>query len=396
MPADDPQVGEIWVLPNQPTLTTAGEGGTAVVALIVPGTGSSAARIELISELQGRRLHLSLRSFLLSWTFVRAIVPEQCYQHPCPNPAWFNQLGENGGDPYCLRHFDEGRRIYFWIPQDLRCPACQVESGLSLTTRYFDIYSCTQCRRDWIRIQPSGEPALVTLVMRGVRAIEDRGFTARLRLGSGVYDSMLRTVGSFGDPPQLQGVPIAVGGEVTTLHIIGRQPKEAVRGVQRLGGLNLVDSNHLPEFFPRSPESQESTNKTYTNTVAVTPRSEAPRDLSPGAKWWHKSRFDQVFIVDVSSDSAMFVKFRVEGVIQRLSLEAFMGEYQVERPTPPCQVSEEWHDSLENLVTVVELFDDAANVRSTDGVVYLLPYRQFPRWKKVERKSIYDRLNEDD
>jgi len=280
MPEDSPEIGEIWALPNLPSLTTSGEGGRAIIETI------EADRVQLISELQGRRLIFPLRSFLLTWTFVRKVVQinGRCSSIRCQNQAWFNQLGESGGDPYCFEHFIPNRRIYFWADDS----------------------------------QPS--------LSRGVR-----------QLG-------------------------------------------------RLGGVSRPDVV-LPD----------TAGKTFTNDAPVIPQADAPRNLSAGAKWWHKTRHELIYVVDVlNTPDGMGVRYSSGEVFERLPLSQFVETFQVERPTPHCQVEEEWVDSRDHVIRVVALEERGALVQGASGAKYLLPYHQFARWKKIERRTVYDRLVEDD
>jgi hypothetical protein len=47
------------------------------------------------------------------------------------------------------------------------------------------------------------------------------------------------------------------------------------------------------------------------------------------------------------------------------------------------------------MVTVKAMEESAAKVEDSQGQAYLLPYSQFHQWRKVIRRSVYDRLIDD-
>jgi len=402
MPADSPQIGEVWVLPNQPTLTTSGEGGEALVV------GIWGEVVTLYSR-RGRRIILPQRSFLLMWQFVRALgEPSHCSTIPCMNPAWFEY---NGPDPHsdsraipvCWAHIPADTTVGF-LEQGTaiqgQCPACLAGSrsngGGSSEVRGLRINSCGQCRRDWVWFSPTrSTPEACVLLAEQCSAaaeiLEERGLVARIRAGAGAFEMIHKAVGALGEPPHLHGIQIArlptpLTASTNTTYVIGYQPREVHRGVQRLGG--------QPDQGPDIPAKAE----TFTNNPKPGPLRVPPEALVPGASWWNKASYEAAFIVEVGvkmSTSEVCIKFRDSGIPEVLTLDAFLAQYTDRPPTPPCAVGEEWEDSRERMVTVKAMEESAAKVEDSQGQAYLLPYSQFHQWRKVIRRSVYDRLIDD-
>jgi hypothetical protein len=140
---------------------------------------------------------------------------------------------------------------------------------------------------------------------------------------------------------------------------------------------------------------QASNEKAYTNAIRA--QSKAP---TVGAAWWHKETFEQAYILFIGTDvldplDPVYVKFRTTGAPDVLNLETFLSRYQEKPPTPPIKIGEEWEDTQGNIVHVKTLDEAAAVVEDGQGRTYLLPYVQFHRWRKIERRSIYERLVDD-
>jgi len=336
---------------------------------------------------------------------------------PCANPAWFSQAIDNQFFPVCWAHLVPNRETRIIGPSEDnlvtgRCPACDAPSrfpgsGVNQDEETtFEIHSCGRCRRDWVLIYPSEDtPEECVLLAEHIRDVasilEDRGFVARIRIGTTALEMVRRAVGALGEPPHLAGVPIAVA-EVPrgpqAVYVIGYQPREAQRGVQRLGGQPDRMDTFTAANLEEAPEP--SNEKPYTNVGSIA--RPQPKDLSVGAAWWHRQTFEQAHIVEIGSRNArderikeVFVKFRTEGAPDVLILDEFLANYQEKPPTPPCIVGEEWVDSQNNTVYVKTLDETAAVVEDKAGRNYLLPYVQFHRWRKIERKSVYERLVDD-
>jgi hypothetical protein len=181
------------------------------------------------------------------------------------------------------------------------------------------------------------------------------------------------------------------------VYVIGYQPREIQRGVQRLGGQPDRTATFTAADLEEVPETPAD--KPYTNAGSIT-RTQA-RDLSVGAAWWHKQTFEQAYIVEIGSHNTtndlkeVFVKFRTRGAPDILILDEFLTQYQERPPVPPCVVGEEWIDTKDNTVHVKALEEAAAIVEDMAGRTYLLPYVQFHKWRRVERKSVYERLVDD-
>lgn len=380
MPADNPLQGEIWTLPNQPSLTTSGEGGRAIVETVEERTRI----VRLISELQGRRIVVPERSFLITWSFVYQ-TPQNvsCSHIGCQNIAWFNQE-----DPYCFQHFTPNERVDFWAPGHLHCPLNRGHNEpTSIPFGHITIWSCStiSCRTEWVTIPRSKDKeSLIRRVLQATQALEERGLTVRIRMGSEAYDLIHdEVIGASwskacpqGNPPQLQGIPLYVIGQ-DGVCVIGTRQTDVTKRIQQFGSSR-----------PEVP--------TYTNAMIITPTTNLA-NLAPGAKWWHKTQHEPAFILEITTaDQKLHVRYRQQGIVQRLPFEDFSMEFQVTPPTPPCKIDEEWVDSQGNNVTIVELEDQGAIVQATTGSTYLLPYKQFNRWKKIERRSIYDRLMDED
>lgn len=408
MPADAPQIGEVWALPRQPTLTTSGEGGRAVIVDISESRSDSASRVSLISELSGRQLVTSVRSFQITWGFVRALSPQRCCQHLCQNPAWFRQLVDSGDvESLCFQHHHAGTRIYFdeqQVEAGRRCPACDApidfpgSGNMVMVTSGVQVHTCGRCRRDWARLTlQSVTPIEVQDTIRRIRTavnlLECHGFNVRIRMGSEAHAQIRQALGTMGDPPQLEGVPITVAGEHTPLaiYIIGHQPQE-VRGVSRLGG---QPDRCSPDTLPTAPIRSDPP---FTNAPSRLRPTDVPRDLAEGAVWWHKTVWQQAHIVQVGTNNLreLFVKFRADGALSIMLLGDFLTYYQ-ERPLPPpCDVGEEWVDSSGKSIRVIAL--DATLLAATvsdSSSQFLCPYGQFSKWRKIVRRSIYERLVEE-
>lgn len=407
MPTDHPLPGEVWRLPNIPSVTTSGEGGLAVIVDVRDGS-------VILYSRTARRLLVPLRSFLLTWHFSReACDPEQCSVIPCANPAWFSQESNNQFFPVCWAHLVPNRETRIIEPAEEnlitgRCPACDAPSrfpgsGVSQSDK-FEIHSCGRCRRDWVLIYPSEDTPeacvlLAELIGEVARILEDRGFVARIRLGIIALEMVRRAVGALGEPPHLAGVPITVT-EIPrgpqAVYVIGYQPREVQRGIQRLGGQPDRTATFTAANLEEAPEP--SNEKPYTNARTVT-RSQA-KDPVVGATWWHKQMFEQAHIVEIGSRithevKEFFVKFRTQGSPDVLTLDEFLAQYQDKPPAPPCIVGEEWIDTKGNTVYIKSVEETAAIVEATTGLTYLLPYAHFHKWRRVSRKSVYERLVDD-
>lgn len=411
MPTDRPLPGEVWRLPNLPSVTTSGEGGLAVIVDVRDGS-------VILYSRTARRLLVPLRSFLLTWHFSReACDPEQCSVIPCVNPAWFSQESNNQFFPVCWAHLIPNRETRIIGPDEEnlvtgRCPACDAPSrfpgsGVSQSEESdFEIHSCGRCRRDWVLVYPSEDTPeacvlLAEQISEVVSILEDRGFVARIRLGTTALEMVRRAVGALGEPPHLAGVPITVAEMLRgpqAAYVIGYQPREVQRGVQRLGG----QPDRTATFTAADLEevSEPSNEKPYTNVRTVPVRQ--PKDLAVGAAWWHWQTFELAHIIEIGTRTATngtkesFIKFRTQGAPDVLTLGEFLAQYQDRPPVPPCVVGEEWIDTKGNTVHIKTVEETAAIVESTGGgLTYLLPYVHFDKWRKVERKSVYERLVDD-
>jgi hypothetical protein len=203
-----------------------------------------------------------------------------------------------------------------------------------------------------------------------------------------------QAAGSLGDPPHLAGIPLSLGdlprGPNTTI-IVGYQHADITRGVQRLGGQPDRGTTFTAALPTEVNVSESSDEKPFTNAQKVVKRH--PLEPDAGATWWHRKSHQSAHIVEVeSNDSGLSVRFRTSGSPEILSLEDFLIYYRKEAPTPPCAVDEEWVDTRGNIVWIDEIEEGAALVHDQQGHRYMLPYAQFKLWKKIERRSAYDRL----
>jgi hypothetical protein len=93
--------------------------------------------------------------------------------------------------------------------------------------------------------------------------------------------------------------------------------------------------------------------------------------------------------------SEVCIKFRDNGIPEILALDAFLEQYTEKPPSPPCAVGEEWEDTRGKMVEIKATEETAAKVEDSEGNTYLLPYAQFHQWRKVVRRSVYERLVDD-
>lgn len=358
MPQDDPRVGEVWSL-----LTPTSNVGEP--ALIV----SRRDGVMVLYARNGRRVVVPERSFLLTWQFRRgALLPSPCAVTPCANPAWFYLRDGSSTTPVCWAHLS-GPLIgdpEFLAADTIvtsRCPACRTAhfpgSGSS-TVDQWEVHSCGHCRRDWVRLVPENTPEGWVTLAESIQAVADilegRGLAAMAHLNIAAMEMVRKAVGSLGNPPSLAGIPLLASQDDSFVHVVGYQPKE----------LRRRESNLQPSDTPNL--------------------AEPPTGLVPGAVWWTKD-CEEVHILMVDQT----VKFRVAGVADVLEREDFLSKY-MQTPIPPATVGEEWRDTSGIEVTVKQLLKSSAIVEAKNGMTYLLPYSAFPRWTRIDRKTLYERL----
>ena len=427
VPANDPQVGETWQLGNN-------FGDPAELAVIVETTDN---RITLVSRL-GRRLAVPRQSYGM-WTFVRDAPTNVhgCFQTGCGAQAWLRtpEISRDGSVRrwrwVCGMHVVVGNQVL--LPSDNpdeveaarldECPACgsprhnpaDVPEGLP-----FSVRSCLRCNRLWTLLIGQGSEAdgvnLGENIRDVVEALESEGeYQVRVRIGRVAFAALRRAVGRLGMDP---GHPHLVGTQLIRDDSFGSNNAvciaylaHEVRGVQRLGGqpssddaqtnppvIDIEPTGSTPNPVARQATGAESIleaeDERILETIDRIATSPQPRKDDV---WWEREQNMPATITKVDGEMISFR--RRDGLTGTLAKERFQTDYRTDAPTPKCKVGEEWEDSQGTSIIVTEVDTDSAciYVRNPNGSPFVIPVWEFgDNYKKLERKTVYERLLDDD
>lgn len=449
MPQGSPQLGETWELANP----VAGAAEQAVIVEMRPES------ITLLSQRTGRRVAVPDRSFRLTWQFTRASQPRSCEHEDCqaravinaPNPLtggsqWVcaDHIGrlETGpgrcpscgmNEPEAPEEGEEGLLIH-------ECGRCHrqwvVEIGQGETT---DGLVLGEHIADIVEhFEAGGE------------------FIVRCRLGRTALANLRRSVGNLGndvDNPQFMGVQLTADDAFGSNNaVLIAYPANEVRNVQSLGGGSarivgggLATDPEQPRIGSRWQRDIQdvAAERTYTEIVIVTDvrtdmttgimvafeteggdnsntRSlrEFLQDYEPEAQrlvfghhkrpsdpenpalnetWWDTESRKPITIVRLEKGR---VRFRMDsGRPASMAKVDFLKLYKPHPIAPECKPGEEYEDTKGIVVTVTDLNDTdcIVSVEGKDGGTFVIAYWEFDdRYKKIARKTTYERLMEDD
>lgn len=365
MPHDDPQVGEVWSANSQ-------EGSAAV--LIVAATNDA---VQAVGR-EGRRFCYPKTTLLRSREFLSQQQPTSCSTLGCGGQAWFYQAAPDGFAARCYEHINPN----FWVnfsrgtkrvgPLE-ECPSCNSTVGypgsFESVREEFVHHVCGQCRHEWAAFVCSDKPESVLALGEHIsdftNELELRHLKVEIVLiGRRALDRLKKAVGTFGTTKN--GTPTFLGIPLITTNTYG--PHTAV-----------VVGSEIVSVRP----AREAPTGTFTNSTGIL----------VGQLWWDKKTWEKVYVIDVNEEG---VRIRHEGQHDILPIETFQSCYSRTPPPPPCQEGEEWEGPDGGLVKIVEVEDDQAMVLSPGGRFRLLHFSKFPSWRRVERTTLYERINADE
>lgn len=375
MPQDAPQLGEVWSGSEQ-----------LVVVRLDRQTYFGVTHT-------GQEMAIPADSFKLLWKFERQSHPEACSRADCENPAWFRQAIQDGVANLCHEHINPNLWANFSGDPEFRatllewCP-CGAESeypgSMEAIRPEYVVNTCGKCRKDWAAFasnnSPESDVRLAENLQTFVSELEDKQLHVTVSIGREALKGLTKVVGTLGTPPRFLGIPLLASNGFGPFTAVVVGSEQNLRGVHQLGG--------PPDRF----SEVERASKVYSNV--------SEGDVLPGQLWWHKRDFLRAYVVSILPPTDLrkeeAVKFRQDGVIDILLIKDFYHRYQQEQPAPPCRVGEEWEDTDGHLVQIVQLDDIGAIVQEAGKGSYFLPFGSFNRWRKVERNTLYDRLEADE
>lgn len=196
MPTDNPQVGEVWFLPDFHTLTD-----SHTYAVVGELLGD---QIRLIAR-TGRRVVVGRRSFEKVWRLERLAPPAAwCSQEGCRNKpccrfgAWFCAEHAPRHVPLGLPGDPEDNPLPLLGDFDL-CPVCKVPKNEEWQQRISSmsyVLGCPDCRANWIAQLPG--PSIVEDVLAAKNTLErDMCENLSVRVGESAYEAIRRQLSTL-------------------------------------------------------------------------------------------------------------------------------------------------------------------------------------------------------
>lgn len=130
-------------------------------------------------------------------------------------------------------------------------------------------------------------------------------------------------------------------------------------------------------------------------TPAVAPGPRA------GDTWWQRRVSRPVFVVGVEFDEEgrHLVRYKDVGPPVAIEMNEFLGAFTIDPPEPGCVVGEEWADEAGVVLKIEEVRVGRREVIGSTATTskMMVPLAIFvTRYRKIVRRSVYERLLEDD
>jgi hypothetical protein len=394
MPADQPAVGETWVMTDPAT----GEPAQAVI------TDISETSIRLLSR-QQRRLTFPVRSFPMMWRFVQEAPEQPCAHAQCGNQGYL-QVNDLGRWVWVC-HAHVPARVQFLLPTDNnldnwtsegaaadQCPSCNTSAdsdGSSVREMEgHQVHRCGSCNALWARATGLDDDTLGVwggeVVQEMAAVLESLGQRARAFVGRQLWQAMHEVLGPIANRG-VAGVPVRMHtGNPLAVVLLGDQPSTrgvTTRGVQRLGGQPSRQN-------PGASIPEEGSRWVNSQTGKVLNVNQIRYASQTGGQSGRRIRIDGT---DMESKNPVEVW-----------LEDFVKEFVPHRTEPaveetaPCNIGEEFADSTGKVVEVVDIEAGQIVVKLDSGNKALIPTGIFrTRYTKVPpRRSALDRVLDDD
>lgn len=383
MPVNNPMVGETWEM----TDPVSGQPAQAVVISLTD------TAVRLMSR-QKRTLNFPLRSFHLTWRFLREAPVQSCAY--AGSWVW---VGHAHLPIHARPLLPVDNNFNAWsssgaLPEN--CPSCSTSIGSEgYSHREVEgqvIHRCGSCNIVWVqRTLPESE----NLGLDGGEAILDlatvlerEGFGARALVGQDVWTSILRLLGPVGVIVTVAGVEVQMHtGDPRSIILLGDRPGRGHRtGIQRLGGQPDRTSATIPDIGSLWQDCQSG----------------------------RVMRVDQIRFATLTGQAGR--QIRIEGTLTdsdrtpiEVWLEDFVKSYtpcgtSLDRQCPPgnldldCSVGEAWEDSRGVQLKVTKVGADFVEGQLESSGQIIVPVATFrSKYKKVPpRKSALDRILEED
>ncbi len=388
MPANNPSVGETWEM----TDPTTDQPALAVITDVSPTS------IHLMSR-QQRRLVFPFRSFRHIWRFVQAAPEQSCAFADCGNKGYLRVHDLGQWVWVCRQHIPAHSRPLLPTDNNLdnwssnganeeRCPSCNAEvSSKGSSVREVEghqLYRCGSCDTLWVQETASENVEDLyawgkEVVERTASILESFGHRAQAFLGRTIWQALIETLGTTIE--SIADVPVRMHtGNPLSIILLGNSQINTTRGVPRLGG---------------QPDRQS-------------PGESIPEVGSV----WTTSHSKRLFTVEqiryAKRDGHAGRRIRIEGHTDkdktfRVWLDEFLQKYQLCESDKaaievPCSIGEEWKDSTDKVVKILDIEEGQVVVELDNGEKALIPIHVIRRqYEKVpSRRTALDRLLDDD
>jgi hypothetical protein len=389
MPVNNPMVGETWEM----TDPVSGQPAQAVVISLTD------TAVRLMSR-QKRTLNFPLRSFHLTWRFLREAPVQSCAYAGCTEQGYI-QVNTLGSWVWvCHTHLPIHARPLLPVDNNFNawsssgaspenCPSCSTPIG-SEGYSYRElsghtVHRCGSCNVVWVQgVLPESEyPGLDggEVVQDLAIILEQEGFRARALVGQEIWVSMLSLLGPVGDTG-VAGVEIRMHtGDPRSIILLGDRPGPRT-GIRRLGGQPDRPTATIPEIGSLWQDSQSGKVMLVNEVRFATLTGQAGRQIRIEGTLTENKAPVEVWLED-------FVKSYVPHRTSPSPLED---------RTAPCSIGEVWEDSRGQQVDITEVNADFVEGRLSTGGLIIVQMATFrSKYKKVPpRKSALDRILDED
>lgn len=362
MPEMRPLVGEIWELKMSP-----GHPARGVVCSVTE------ERVVLLSQI-GRGATVPLRSFLLTWSFVRSPdVETSCSYSGCRSVGCVQVRSLGSWHWVCPDHIPPGVDFRFDPHSRSRppalecCPSCEKTSTILESREIagrFLMHSCNRCGARWVLLVGRGIPQEGLWVAEAIRDIVRAFDSLNLReyrcfMGPTVLASVNSLPGGNSEAPTLSSIPVTM-----TLKFGSDQTMIMAKG---------------PVIEALSP----------------------PDSPALGSVWWDRATRKPVRVISREYKDLEFqVSFRQGRNTQTLSIEDFHRVFHNVPPTVdtgPVEIGSLW-TYMGSFHRVLSISGKNITLGDGDGKAPLTVKEEVLRkqWVRVHVKGSMERLLEDD